>query len=239
MKKLMLSSLLLLSFSTLSQAEEVSYDFAPMEEVLETSFAGGVDSNNSDSCTIASANTKNADQLFYRAAWKLVDVNNWANLMGIPGQDFHLYHGKKRLSRVAAEGDLIRILLPLDPTGRSYWVKIESVTKSYKKNEKKLTVVVRPTVNPFKDRKGKDITDHFFTNAATNTFSVSLKDNRIEAKVAGRDEYANTTQVATWADGAANYTISQMGWGVEIRDTAIGFQPLVWSKLNDALATCK
>lgn len=239
MKNLLLSSLLLMSFSSFALAEEVGYDFAPMEGVLEDSFSSGIDTNNSDSCTISSSNLKNADNLFFKGAWKLVDVNNWANLMGIPGQDFHLYDGKKRLYRAAAVGDLIRILLPLDPTGRSYWVKIESVEKSYKKKEKKLTVVVRPTVNPFKNRKGTDITDHFFTNAATNIFSVTLKDNKIIASVNGRDEYANTTQVATWADGAANYTIAQMGWGIEIRDTNIGFQPLVWSKLNNALATCK
>lgn len=239
MKKLLLSSLLLVSLTSLARAEELAYDFSPMHEALEASFSGGIDTNNSDSCTISSTQLKNADNLFYKAAWKLVDVNNWANLMNIPGQDFHLYDGKKRLNRAAAVGDLIRILLPLDPTGRSYWVKIESVEKSLKKKEKKLTVVVRPTVNPFKNRKGTDITDHFFTNAATNTFSVTLKDNKIIASVNGRDEYANTTQVASWADGAANYTISQMGWGVEIRDRNIGFQPLVWSKLNNALATCK
>jgi hypothetical protein len=239
MKKLLLSSLLVLSVSNLALAEDAAHDFAPMEDALEASFAAGVDTNNSDSCTISKANIKNADALFYKAAWKLVNVNNWANLMGIPGQDFRLYNGKKQLNRAAAVGDLIRIKLPLDPTGRSYWVKIESVVKNYKTSEKKLTIVVRPTVNPFKNRKGTDITDHFFTNDATNTFSVTLKNNKIEAKVAGRDEFANTTQVATWADGAANYTISQMGWGIEIRDRDIGFQPLVWSKLNDALATCK
>jgi hypothetical protein len=237
MKKLLLSSLLLMSFSGF--ADEAFYDFSAMEETLESSFSEGVVSDSSKSCTILPGKMKSADAIFYRAAWKLASVNSWGKLMGIPGQEFQLYNGKQRLNRSAEVGDLIQIKLPLDPTGRSYWVKIESIVRHYLKNEKLLTIVVRPTVNPFKNRKGSDITDHFFTNHATNTFSVTLKGNRISARVAGKDEFANTTQVASWSDGAANYTISQMGWGIEFRDQSIGFQPFVWSKLNDALATCK
>lgn len=183
---------------------------------------------------------KYAADLFEEAALKLIDVNNWPQLLGIPGQDFDLYSGKKRiLHRTAAKGDLIRILLPLDPTNRSYWVKIESIKINKQKAQKKVSVVVRPTANPFKNRAGTAITDHFFTDEATNTFSVSLQGSRIQAQVSGLDEIANTYQVATQADGIANYTISQMSWGLEIRKRLVGFQSLTWTKLNKAIAVCR
>lgn len=238
LKPVLFFSLLLLGSFSHVRAEDVVYDFSAMEEVLDHSVSGGVDTNNFSSCSVANKSRKKADELFYRAAWKLSNVNGWADLMNIPGQDFQLFKGKKSLDRTAEEGDLIRILLPMDPTRRSYWVKIESIKKLYKKDSKTLTIVVRPTVNPFKNRKGTSITDHFFTNQATNTFSVTLTKNKLESRVSGRDEFANTYQAATRVDAAANYTIAQMGWGVEIRDRQYGFQPLVWSKLNENLADC-
>ncbi len=231
MKILILMLSLQLSCLAFANTDNTDYDFTAMESMLEQYY---VNSNSSVSCQISKTKMWKANKLFQQAAFKLTNVNNWSNLIGMPGQDFELYSGKTRLYRQAVKGDLIRIKLPLDPTRRSYWVKIESV----KRESQSISIVVRPTANPFKNRKNTNITDHFFTNEATNTFSVTLVNDQIRSRVSGRNEEANLTQVETQRDGAANYTIAQMGWGVTMQNSRLGFQSLVWAKLNSAIATC-
>jgi hypothetical protein len=203
-----------------------------------STFAESIDSNYVANCSISKSNSPKAQTLFNQAALKILDVNNWASFIGIPGQKFQLYSGKAKLNRLAAKGDLIRIILPLDPTKRSYWVKIESLKRIPLKDGDKVSVVVRPTANPFKNRKGTDITDHFFTNEATNSFTVTLKGLKITSQVSGRKEFANTYQVATEIDGIANYTIAQMSWGLDSKDNIGSLQALIWRKLNKQIAVC-
>jgi hypothetical protein len=201
-----------------------------MERVFEQN--GGVDTDNTKFCSVANLSAAGAQKVYERAVRKLLNVNNWAEHIGIPGQDFQLVSNGAEKSGQAALGDYIRIKLPADPTFRSYWVKIEKADIKESANSKSTTIVVRPAAKP--GREDESITDHFFTNEATNTFRVTLdeRSKTLTAQVSGRDEYANTYQAATTLDGMANSTIANMGW-------SLGFQAQVWSNLNKKIVNCE
>ena len=213
-----------------------SYTYEELS-TLELSGSGyqKMDSNSYTSCALTGKTAEEKAYLFKRAANKLLNVNNFENIITLPGQDFVLHNAQgNKIHRSAQLGDLIQIKLPMDPTLRSYWVRIEVV----KQVPNKLTIVVRPTPNPLLSKK-KNVTDHFFTNSATNTFSVTNTGNSLVARVHGQNEEANTTQARTWADAAANATIATMAWGFYYEGKAkMGLQSYTWKSLTSHLADC-
>lgn len=216
-------------------------DFTEMKEFLEFEVDSGyVESNAKKSCSLSKLSASQKTDIYVKAQTRLMDVNNWADLIGISGQSFRLFNSKGQLAkRLVREGDLIEIKLPMDPTLRTYWVKVEYLKiNRLGKDSDGLHLVVRPTRNPFLPYK-KGITDHFFENAATNTFMIKRTTTTLTSEVNGVNEKANTTQARSRLDAAANLTISEMGWGIQEDGKAgLGFQKLVWNRLNSKLADC-
>lgn len=213
-----------------------SYTFEELSSLDQEFFhINRLESDSSSSCSLSGKTDSEKKSIFDRAVSRLLNVNNFENEITLPGQDFIL-HDKNGsiISRPAKYGDLIEIKLPMDPTLRTYWVRIEQVTTS--KNE--LKIIVRPTLNPLLRYK-HGVTDHFFTSAATNTFSVSYSSNKLTARVHGLNEEANTSEARTWADAVANSTIATMAWGVYSNGKAkMGLQSYTWKSLTSSLADC-
>lgn len=224
--------------SSLDNIELVT-DSYTFEEISGFEFTGSansrIESNSSTSCNLSQKSELAKQDLFQRASKRLLNVNNFENIISLPGQDFILHDAKgNRTYRSAKLGDLIQIKLPMDPTLRSYWVKIEQVIQI----PNQLKIIVRPTLNPNLSKK-KGVTDHFFTNAATNTFSVTNTGDKLVARVHGLNEEVNSAQARTWADAAANATIATMAWGFYRDGKAVmGLQSYTWKSLTEHLADC-
>lgn len=233
--------LLTLMFTSAAQAEaNFHLDFSKMKNLYSRVFSSYHNTSSHKNCYFYGLSDGEESKLFKAAVGKIRNVSKWAHLISIPGQEFkHMNHKGEGVYRDAIEGDFIRIKLPLDPTGRYYWVKVEAL--SYKElgtGEATFSMRVRPTEMPnTKGRKGH-YTDHFFTKAATNTFIVKRTRGGLESRVEGRDERANTTEAPSKMDRISNTTIAVMGWGVDVNDRRLGFQPLVWRKFNTSVADC-
>jgi hypothetical protein len=193
-----------------------------------------VDSNAHTSCV--ARNEMQSKLAFQCAASRLSNVNNWSDLISVPGNKFLLRDRKGNdISRAPRTGDLIEIRLPLDPTGRSYWVKIEALNS----RSQMLSIRVRPTANP-KLPEVKGVTDHFFADSATNTFTIRQTGTELSASVNGRDEEANTFQARSRFDAMANQAIALSAWGVRRNSEAVaGLQPMVWKSFTKSLASCE
>lgn len=224
--------------------EEISrqFDFSETIEALEENLLddSGVASNSKATCDFNKNQTlKEKNKIFNIAVGKLLNVNNWENILGVPGQHFKLYDSKGKAKTGDAEvGNFIEITLPMDPSMRTYWVKIEDLQYINLKNRNsKISLVVRPAANPIKPLK--NVIDHFFTDEATNTFSISTTTLALTASVNGLNEKANTQKVASRTDAAANYAIANSAWGYRKNGVArLGIQSLVWNRLNTKLAKC-
>jgi hypothetical protein len=218
---------------------ELVTDSYTFEEISSLDLSGQVnsriESNSYTSCYLGHKSQQEIKDIFARASKRLLNVNNFENIISLPGQDFILHDGSgNKITRNAKIGDLIKIKLPMDPTLRSYWVKIEQVIQI----PNQLKIIVRPTANP-KLSKKKGVTDHFFTNAATNTFSVTNTGDKLVARVHGLNEEVNSSQARSWADAAANATIATMAWGFYRDGKAVmGLQSYTWKSLTEHLADC-
>lgn len=241
MRSSMLSFFMLI-FASTAQAREMDFnlDFSRMKNVYSKVFTGSHDTSSHKSCTFYGLTDGEEAKLYNQAVAKLRNITLWAKLVSIPGQEFKLINSQGQgVYRQAMQGDYIRIKLPADPTGRYYWVRIEKiVSKSLPTGEASVSMVVRPSEKPNASGRTKHYTDHFFTKAATNTFIIKRTRSGLESRVEGRNEIANTTEAPTKWDGISNTTIAMMGWGVNVNDTRLGFQPLVWRRFNTSLADC-
>ncbi|MGV3523837.1 MAG: hypothetical protein ACO1RX_06400 [Candidatus Sericytochromatia bacterium] len=87
------------------------------------------------------------------------------------------------VSRPPAVGDYLKINLPGSPLGAD-WVRVEAIQD----NPNEVSVRVRPSKDP---TSSSNATEHFFTSAATNTFTLRREGDNISFQVNGRNEVAN------------------------------------------------
>lgn len=136
-----------------------------------------------------------AKKLFKLARQRLEHVNNWNKLAKGITADFQLtdHHGNK-VERSVHKDDFFKIDIPGPgpSSGDGYdWVQIESIEEETNPNaeEEYFAIRVRPASSPLKNDND---TAHFFKNAATSTFKVHRKKNKVTAGVYGRNEIPNT-----------------------------------------------
>ena len=218
-----------------------SYDFSKMHEIYEKVFKLSRGTYRSD-CSLSHHTTQEMQSFFQKGLNKIVNVNKWDSLVGIPGQSFQLYKVSGTQSHQGArKGDYIEIKLPADPTNRSYWVRVESFYfTNLSPYEMAFSMVLKPTSDPARKKSSRVITDHFFTNAATNTLNLKLYNNTLQASVVGDHEEPNFVQAPSWAEGFANKAIVRMSWGLNLPEVGqIGFQRLVWHKLTKSIVDCQ
>ncbi len=119
---------------------------------------------------------------FATARTRMLDVNNWGEST-VRGANFSLMgaDGKPKTGTPAV-GDYVRINLPMIGHADDDWVQIQSITD----NPNEVSITVRPSKDP---TSTSNATDHFFTDAATNTFTIApAEGGGVVAKVNGRNE---------------------------------------------------
>jgi hypothetical protein len=133
---------------------------------------------------------------WYRIARRrLFDVNNWNEISGAGSSIFTITNEKGVETRENARTGLyfkIDVPGPGPAAGDGFdWVYIEEAGErgNDEAPEQLSFIRVRPCSNPAND---KSDTAHFLKEAATSTFLVARKENRLIAGVYGRNEKPNT-----------------------------------------------
>ncbi|MEI9806971.1 MAG: hypothetical protein WDO16_03295 [Bacteroidota bacterium] len=99
----------------------------------------------------------------------------------------------KEINEFVKEGNYLRITIPNIPGSAAGegadWVKVERINEYEKPDYQYVAIRVRPAVPPIYN---KQEVAHFFTPAATSTFSIERNENEVIAAVNGRNEKPNT-----------------------------------------------
>lgn len=135
---------------------------------------------------------EDAEQFYFVAKQRLLDVNNWHSIAGGASAKFQLVDADgNEVQRLAQKGDYFRIDIPGPGTkaGDGYdWVKVEELTETDNEHEQSIGLRVRPTSNPFNK---SDETAHFYSDKATSNFIVTRENNVINALVVDRNVEPN------------------------------------------------
>ncbi len=163
-------------------------------------------------------NRQEALQAFERAKVKLYDINCWSHL---PGFDsvfiLHDNKGNPTDAKLPEAGWFIKIILPgpFPPN----WVVIDYIIEEDLSAEMKVV----PCASPLKET-GQEVTDHFFTQEASNTFRVELRGNTLVAMELGRDETINNRGDEAGNRALVNTIIAEGGW--------LGINRVQWDKIT-------
>lgn len=168
-----------------------------------------------------------AKEFYKTVKSRLLDVNGWSSLAGIPMSCFKLFdYAGRAVDRNAQEGDFIRIDIPGPGTrtGKGYdWVIIEAVVEETLTRAEAISMRVRPAAHPL----GEDeCIAHFLKSCATSTFQVKRIDACVSAEEHGRNEVANL-ETAHLLDNIRNAVV---GAGAKI-----GFSYPQWKSLVTGL----
>lgn len=158
---------------------------------------------------------------------RFINVNGWHELAGTATASFHVYNMRgERVSRPPQEGDYfcIDIPAPASEAGNGAdWVQVRRIQHSSTPGSQYMSIEVQPCANPLTPSQE---TAHFFDEAASSTFLITQKGNKVTAEVHGRNEKPNNTEVSM-IDKIRN-TIVAIG-------AMLGFSKLQWKSLTDAL----
>jgi hypothetical protein len=142
--------------------------------------------------SITAESDEQAGKIFETAKRRLLDVNHWQQLCGKASAKFTLTDAEgNEVNRSAQVNDHFKINIPApgSVTGEGYdWVQVETIEEN--EDGQLLAIRVRPATDP---RTPGDDVAHFFKDAATSTFAVEKKGNKVMARVHGRNEEPNTT----------------------------------------------
>jgi hypothetical protein len=121
----------------------------------------------------------------------LADVNNWEEFK--PGISFHprlMDRNDQILSRLARQGDLIKILLPRwQAVGRLYdWREIKTIEEKLVGNAEIFFITIVPAMNPQMEAPEAS---HFLRPESTVTFFVIRDERHLQLEVHTRNEGLN------------------------------------------------
>ncbi|TJZ62746.1 hypothetical protein FAZ15_00085 [Sphingobacterium olei] len=163
--------------------------------------------------TVEFSDITEADNFYVIAKGRLLDINNWNDVSGIPSVSFCLVDRyNQKLNRSAQIGDHVRIDIPGPglPSSDGYdWVRVENITAEETDIFRQTVLSLRPSPDP---TNANPDTAHFFKNLATSTIIVEQKRNSVSAHYAGRNEIVNTENTAL-TDNLRNFLI---GLGAKI-----------------------
>lgn len=208
-----------------ARLRDVSETTASGVRTVAASGRGNVSSHAQTSRTLPT--DADATRAFDAQVDRLFDVHNWTELSGVENASFALFNPQgDRTDREARVGDFVRVDLP-GPVPMA-WVRIESASRDGSRAE----IVVRPSHDPTLATPDPSITAHFFTNDATNTFSVSRSGRTVTADVTGRNENANSAQTTGLVDRVVNRVTSEVAWGA----FDVGLQGHQWERFTANLS---
>lgn len=179
-------------------------------------------------------NPADAQSAFQRQSAALLDVNHWNQMSGMENANFKLFdaNGNPSNHNPPQVGDFVRIDLP-GPNPHD-WVRIEDLHT----DPNDTSVRVRPSYDPTQHPPNTSVTAHFFTNQATNEFSVRRDGSSVTAGVHGEHESANVGSQASGPLMATRNGATTYGaWGMDIPGTnrTTSMQQHQWNTFTENL----
>src|SRR6266496_1478137 len=152
-----------------------------------------------------------------------LDLTNWPLLSGDRNADFTAIapNGQPPVGRAVQTGDFIRIDLR-GPSGYD-WVRVEEISSGPDKAQ----IVVRPSFDPTASPLNTEVTSHFFTREATNTFTLERRGDSLLFLVSGRNEVPNVVEPEAGGYGWLN--AAKWGGG------SLGLQAYQWQSMGGNL----
>ncbi len=141
--------------------------------------------------SVDAKNRQEAERIYNGAKANLLNINRWHEFAGKLSATFQLtdVNSARPVQRPPAPGDYISIHLPTSSEDKLDWVRIEKIEENEPEHgDRSLLIQVRPTDPPDVNKE----TEHFFSDDATSSFIVELKDTIVSAMVCGRNELPNT-----------------------------------------------
>lgn len=158
---------------------------------------------------------------------RLKDINHWHRYATIPSAVFQLVDKDAKFKSGAPEpGDFVRIDLPGpgEPDGSGYdWVRVEHVGEAEANEEEQFALKLRPAPNPLEGNEND--TAHFFSDAATSTFIVSVAKEKVTLEYHGRNEVLNKD--GGFINKVRNAVTGIMAW--------LGLSDIQWKTLINGL----
>ncbi|RRB00820.1 hypothetical protein [Larkinella rosea] len=160
-----------------------------------------------------------AQRAFARARERIFDVNRWSEISSLTA-DFSLLDpiGNPKPMGRPDVGDHIRVQLP-GPAPEN-WVKVIEVEDE----DTKAGFTARPCSDP---REKTGAIEHFFTDASTSTFRVSLVGQTVFACQIGENERVNNQPPEAGDRAVINTMVAGAGW--------LFYQKIQWKTLTDYL----
>lgn len=134
-------------------------------------------------------------ELFLQSRERLLNINEWDKIAGARSAVFKLTDANgSGIGGKAKVGDYIKIDIPGPGTkaGEGYdWVRIEAIEDNENAEAAIESLLIRVTPCDSPTNNKKDVA-HFFTDAASSSFTLHRDGNTVTAGVHGRNEVPNT-----------------------------------------------
>ena len=133
-------------------------------------------------------NIDEARQVFDRSRKRLLDVNQWKELLGMMSADFCAMDSFGNATGKSVEqGNLMRVDIPGpgNSDGDGYdWVAVEELKEVETNEIQSIAFRVRPTINP---KGNTNNIAHFYDKESTSTFMVTRKDETVHSTIVDRN----------------------------------------------------
>lgn len=164
-----------------------------------------------------------AKKLFQNAVYLLCRPVLWHDVAGALSASFSI-DGKQK-EQAIHKGDHIRISIPgpgLSEGGGEDWVRVEAIQKNFHEQfDESFGILLLVCPNP---HTKSDAIAHFFADGASSSLIITRKDKKVTVKYKGRNESANTEDLAL-TDKVRNIVvaagalagISELQWGALLK----------------------
>lgn len=164
---------------------------------------------------------------FQAACQYLLNVSEWNSYAkGLGGEFSYTDSDGNECATDVQQGGFIRVKLPgpANPLGNGYdWVVVTQLEKIAGAHSSSLIMLSVPCALPKKTKEG---TAHFYAPTASNTFIVTLKDEKVEVGIYGRNEKANIHN-APLTSAVRN--------GIVALTAKLGFSKIQWELLAEGI----
>lgn len=158
----------------------------------------------------------------------LNEIYRWHDYSGKEKATFHLVDTLgMNIRRYPNVGDFIKIKLPGIPNfqGKGFdWVKIIEIEENISSNTYIYWITVQPSD---KCQSANDVTAHFLTEEASNTFIIACNPEFIQISVHGRNEVVNVKDEVDLFHKIRNHLTASGGF--------MGFNSIQWQSLIEGI----
>ncbi len=159
-------------------------------------------------------NENEAKRVFSRVKTDLLKLEEWNKNAALSSYKIFDENGNELTDEDINIGVFERIRLK--GSGKFDWVKVVDIFEK----EDEFVITVKPTFDPTDEKTDRNLTSHFFTEAATNNFCLSRNFKTVKFYVIGLNEKRNTQETENTLETIRNLAVNL--------NTYLGIQNSEW-----------